>query len=518
MRRGFELSLLLALLACLVVFAAKTWNWPIVSDAAILHYSVLLLDRGHAPYRDLVDYQMPGSYLVDWAVIHTAGPSARAWRLFDFSLVGLAGLAAYRIARPYSRFAGLFATGLFAAFHAHDGVAQTGQRDLTMTVLLLLAVAVALRPVWGRRDFAQFGFGFLVGLAAAIKPTALLFWPAALLLSRPKEERSGETRGKRRLRPALASLAGLCLGPLGCVVWVARYHALPAFWVTLTELVPLHQRLGYAGFGSVLRQSMPPSLIELAIPTGILFFARARAPGAAGLRTTRLVLLTGVGFGCVSFLVQGRGYPYQRYPLVAFLLLLVSLELTLALAEPGYRRWIGICGLLFAISLAPIYIGRGVRERWPAEPELSLSQDLAGIGAPGSVAALEGDIQCLDTIGGCRTTLNDLGIGESTAQLNDEFLFNPMDAATPAERSVVRSLRERFLGQMTAHAPRVLVVTPWLFPRGPGDYRKVGLWPELDQLIGRCYRLEEERSFPPAPNHATGYRVYLRRDACRAGG
>ncbi|HUZ96057.1 MAG TPA: hypothetical protein VMU57_14215 [Edaphobacter sp.] len=133
----------------LAVLVVRTLWWPFVYDAALIRYANFLMAHHLTPYRDIQDYNLPGSYFFDWLVTHTLGVSALAWRAYDLLLLTLAGIAMYRIARPYSRFAGLFAAMLFACFHARDGVEQSGQRDLLIVVLVLVGLALAAQS--GRR-------------------------------------------------------------------------------------------------------------------------------------------------------------------------------------------------------------------------------------------------------------------------------------------------------------------------------------------------------------------------------
>ena len=93
--------------ACLVFFVIWTWHWPLVGDAVLVDYAVFLLEHGMAPYRQIVDVQMPGTYLVDWLVLHVFGTGAIGLRLFDFTLLATVICAMQVIAwRPKGKFAG----------------------------------------------------------------------------------------------------------------------------------------------------------------------------------------------------------------------------------------------------------------------------------------------------------------------------------------------------------------------------------------------------------------------------
>src|SRR5246127_3300594 len=154
------------------VFVVMTRHWPVVGDAALLRYVVFLIQNGWAPYRDFVDINMPGAYLATAFGMHLAGSENVSWRIFDFGLIALAGVGFFVIARPYSRFAALFATVLLLLVHGQDGVQQAGQRDLVIAVLLVIAVAFLLEAVRRERWACLLPFGLAVGFSATIKPTA----------------------------------------------------------------------------------------------------------------------------------------------------------------------------------------------------------------------------------------------------------------------------------------------------------------------------------------------------------
>ena len=129
------------LFACLALFVVGTWNWPLVGDASVIHYAAFLMGHGFAPYRQIIDFNMPGCYLVEWLVIHIFGGGSLSWRIFDLFLAALSGAAMIAIAKPYSRFAGFAAAVLFTLIHGQDGVAFMGERDLIIAALLAWAYA-----------------------------------------------------------------------------------------------------------------------------------------------------------------------------------------------------------------------------------------------------------------------------------------------------------------------------------------------------------------------------------------
>jgi hypothetical protein len=84
-----------------------------------------------------------------------------------------------------SRLAAIFSASLFILIHGRDGLAQGGQRDLTMAVLLLAATAFLLAAVRSTRNQSVYAaaFGLLSGIALTIKPTVAPLSLAQLCLA-----------------------------------------------------------------------------------------------------------------------------------------------------------------------------------------------------------------------------------------------------------------------------------------------------------------------------------------------
>jgi len=135
-----------------------------------MHYVVFLAERGLTPYREIADINLPGTYAAGWLAMHLFGDGPLAWRLYDLVLGLTAAIAMAVIAWPYDRLAGIFAGALFVLIHGRDGMAELGQRDLLMTVLLLWAVALTLCALRRRRLFFIPLAGALAGFAFTIKP------------------------------------------------------------------------------------------------------------------------------------------------------------------------------------------------------------------------------------------------------------------------------------------------------------------------------------------------------------
>ena len=508
--KWYKAALCLAILACVVSFVAYTWRWPLVGDAPLMHYVVFLIDHGQVPYRDIVDINMPGTYVIQGMVIHLFGGGSLAWRLFDFALIGVAALAMVAIALPYDWFAGGFAAATFMLIHGRDGLIQLGQRDLMSTVLLLLGYAVlfhALRAeqqnqhrVWG-----VMLFGLCAGFSSTVKPTALLLGPALLILA--------AIALKRRKRPFLLPLTcgAICLVLpwVGALAFLAHDHGLHAFLKIVFGLIPDHAGLRRRSAGYLLLHAISSVILPLVLlwlPLAYFRKSWRTWEGAA--------LLTGIAFGLLSFYLQGKGYPYHRYLSEALLLLLAGIDFTATLRTKDRWRTVTHPLALAGLAYGVLVIGLGsmlhaIHLDWRnQEFDTMLQADLNQLGGE----QLSTGIQCLDMAAGCLNTLYRMKLVQTTGFLYDCYLLTPGGGHTAEE------YRREFWREINTKPPKVFVVTSHQCGLTPMNYRYDALrqWPAFDAFLAAHYVVYADR-IPPhkvkwigEPALPFGYRIYVR--------
>jgi hypothetical protein len=500
-----------------VLYFIWSWRWPLVGDASLIHYIVFLTEHGMAPYRDLGDMNMPGSFLIEMAAMHVFGMGDLGWRLFDFALMAASAASFFAIPGRRNWQAGLFASSLFIVIHGRDGLAEGGQRDLTMAVCLIAATAFLFVSVRRRWAWAAGAFGLLSGIAVTIKPTALPLTVVQLALAVAFLRRcvrlgfpARTTAPRRYVVPA--SLAYL-VAPAVAFVFLLRQHALAAFLQGFHGILPYYASLGHRSFAFVLLHSMSPLL-----PLVLIWFALlAVSPSSFEWKLwERNALLAGIVFGVLACVVQQRALPYYRYPLLAFLLPLMGMDFTKALrvrvdtgvqaTAAGCLALAGLCvgGFFLAPQSAVIFH----RYRWWETDFIStLEARLEALGG----AKLSGQVQCIDSISGCGNVLYRMRLIPATGVLSDFLLFGPDNVP------VVKQTQREFAAAMRAHPPRVIVVTSHLHIDGPDEYKKLDRWPEFEMFLKNEYTLDTEwaphrtarwwsREETPA-----GYRVYVLR-------
>ena len=229
---------------CLAIFIVRTAHWKQVNDPAQLNYLCFLMDHGMAPYRDLLEVNMPGIYLVNWSVMHTLGGGSAAWRIFDLGLMGIRCLGHDRdCATVWTGWPVPWGATMFILFHGKDGAGQEGQRDLIIAVLLLCGVRIS------------FYFFFVVAAATG------RYWRLACV----QAWRLRSSRPRCHSFVLLAALAAFRLwrakgaSPETFDVCRARFvdtpfvvvgvflfckHSLSAFWYLLHVEMPFYSSLG----------------------------------------------------------------------------------------------------------------------------------------------------------------------------------------------------------------------------------------------------------------------------------
>jgi hypothetical protein len=455
-----------------VVFTISTIRWPLAGDASLMHYIDFLMEHGRVPYRDIADMNLPGSYLIDYAVMHVLGEGSLAWRLFDLALIVTSSLAMISISRPHGWFPGVFGAALFALVHGRDGIYELGQRDLFIAVLLLLAYAACFHSVRKSSPGWMLLFGLCASTAATIKPLFLPLGAVLLLYAVAVCRRKQQPISSFVVWGAL----GLTLPIAAMFSFLWAMHAVRDFFAVMRDLMPYHAALARKPLGYLLVHSFSPLLPLVAVWIGCLFAHWRQWKNWEGV-----ALLIGLSFGLSSYIIQGKGYSYHRYPFLALLLLIMSIDFHRGLYGNRWTRkaaWAGIAfGVLF---LAPVSTVMASRYDWRnTEFSSLLRSDLRRLGGQ----ELSGRVQCIDTIGGCFDVLYQMNLLQTGRFVYDEFLFG-----SPKSDVVDRS-RERFIAEMQATPPEFVVITDDLFPSGPTDFRKLEKWPEFAVYLHKSYSL-----------------------------
>ena len=501
-----ESVLCLWLLALIAAFGVMSRHWPMVGDVTFMHYVIFLMKHGMAPYRDIVDMNLPGSYLLESAEMRVLGPGSLGWRMYDFALMLVASISLVMILRRQGRLAGILAASLFVLIHGRDGILMAGERDFAGAVLLLAAVACLFASVRrGRISVNSMALGFCFGatmtFACCIKPTFLPMTGGLLVWT--------EWMRRRRAFSLTGIFAPIAIGGLlpilGCFDFLLQRGAISGFVEEMQGLIPYHASIDPRGIGYLLANCVSPLAGLLVLWLAAAWLLR-RYPGTPERSALILCALCGL----LSYVLQRKGFWYQRYPLLAFLLPVFLIDFRRLAKARSWPRLIGVAGFASGIVLASLCVVR-LASFDRTEPPRPILSDLSAFGLPSS---LSGHVQCMDTIGGCLDSLYAGEIVQSTGFLYDCYLLG--GRGSDRSGAVVGELRRHFWQEMANDPPRLIVVTDSICYEGLRSFDKYARWPEFRSYLASNYDLVKQSS-PQAPTHywsrpltPYGYRIYLR--------
>jgi hypothetical protein len=488
----FHLRVILAIgcAAALIYYVVVTFRWPMVWDQTVIHYVNFLMAHGWAPYRDIYDMNLPGIYLIDGWQMHLFGPGDLAFRLYDFFLMGSLLTAMIAIALPYDWLGGMVAAAVFILFHAGDTPRGAGERDEVIAVLLMAGYALLFHAVRRKQSVFLLPFGVCAMFALSIKPTfaPFIFCVAIMALYVLKK------RGEALSGYLIYGLVGVLI-PTGLILnLLLRHHSIPALLDLSTRLTPYYAGIRDEPVVELLRYCLTFELKITVILAGIIvLFNREWIKN-----WERWAVLLGIAGGLFSFVIQRKGFPYQKYPLLAFLLLWVCMEFTRALHKRGGIRWVGVAGLIYA-TLYLVPLCRPLRRSYPEWSDFmqSLQSDLVGLGGD----RLQHQVQCLDMVDGCLGALYHLNLVQSTGFTGDALFF--LSSHSPA----ADYYRGIFLNDVYKSPPKVFVVSDEQF-NGPSGFNKINNWPVFARFLNRNYTLTDTRVFSQS-----SYEIYVRKDA-----
>jgi hypothetical protein len=490
------------LFVCLIVSVwsvfvalAAARSWPLVGDASLMRYVVFLLQRGHTPYAQIVDINLPGSYLLEAAAMKLLGGGATGLRLYDGLLGLVICLCSATLARGVkAHCCGLIAGLLLVLIHLRDGLVQAGQRDYAILAIILVAYVVFLRRPLARSALGVGLFGLLVGVAMIVKPTVIF-----LLLLPPFACSLNKARWQVTLRTGLLAAGAALVPVVGMLVWLYRSKALPAFVQMLGLDATSHRGLAEKTLGFLLVHSVEPVSVLFLICILLLGMQKCI------LSEENKLLLFGAFCGLASFVAQGKGFAYQRYPFLGLILLVMFGVLAKGLESSRLEQLVAAGALAFTCFWWMPHFAQTVRSY---DHEAPFQQALAG--SLTSLHAVDDQVQCLDTVGGCVNVLYDLRLVQSTGYLYDCYAY----VGRPAAQSAYRNA---FLDQIEVRKPRYMVLTSEFCLAAQGDPGRVARWPGLASLLARDYR--EGPTWKPTqlvrwwnqPEEPSSYTIFVRK-------
>ncbi|MDD2920684.1 MAG: hypothetical protein PHQ36_00210 [Anaerolineales bacterium] len=497
MMRRLQTFLLAPLAALLAVQAAFSLRWLIAHDEAPLLYEAFLMQKGFMPYRDIFDFQMPGSFLAYYLLGALSAFGPFRLRILDLAILAALLAVTFLFMRRFGKIPAAAAAILFGLKYMQGGAFMSLQREYLFLPFIAVALWINLRDDLPPRDY--FITGFLFGLAAIIKPHAALgLIPIALF--------HVSNLGKRATRNLLLIAFGFSIPIILVGAWLAWTGALSPFVDIALNYWRLYSQIN-GQMEITPAETRLPFLLTQTIKLG--GHALWLLPASIGVylvpqeNKKRAYLLAALALCYAVYpALSGQFFEYHYIPFIYFIVLLSSLALTPLRPSPHAPRsssfifhlssFILCFTILVAVRPSNTFI-RQIEGR-----PIAKTTDRAAVIAKYLEANLQaGDtVQPLDWTGGTLLAMLETRAPIATSYVFDFYFYHHV--STP----YIQNLRADFMRQLQKANPRFIVEVaavdkPWV--SGEDTTRE---FPELRGFLNQNYSVEVDKG---------DYLIYKRR-------
>lgn len=485
--RFIGIGILLASGTCYAIF---TIHWPWMWDTQVFHYAVFLMRHGWVPYKDIYDMNMPGCYLLEQWAMSIFGGGDLGWRFYEFTLLGSMTCAACFIALPYDWAAGLLTGVVFAIFHGIKGPPLSTERDEIITVFVFIGYAFQFAALRKGRPVLMLLVGLSLGMAIAIKPTAVLFLIVLLVFA----YFTLKQRAVLPLSYMLWACAGLAIISIRLLIFMLPQSIGP-FFSLQRQAIPYYASVAPATWAYLVRNCLPSQFFFF-LAAAILLAIASRGRASWEIQSIR----AGVILSALSYFVQRKGFLYHRYPFMAFTLLWFAMECSIAIRAKGWVRPFALActGIAIFVVLPPRVNELRHERDWSDHFTEQLQADLRRVGG----SRLQNRVQCLDMVTGCYSALFREGLVQSTGFLGDTAFFNPSHTTS------VPYFNQLFWDQMHRNPPLVIILSSERF-EAHYSFDKLNAWPQFRDYLNSAYTLDVSRVINIYDGNFLAYRVYL---------
>ena len=314
-------------------------------DTPIYLYIARLIDaHGYVPYRDIYEYNLPGTYLINILIGRIAGyANDPGLRVFDLSYLSMLLAATWFWLRTFGWRVAWCAVVLFGLAYLSSGSGVLMQREFLALLPVVCATALVSTP-FPKMNSGVKGLlvGLLFGLAATIKLQFSLGLPVILAFQFLgfRERRTVEPGASAQLFPLMgAAIVGFSLPIAAIALYLVRIGALSQFTAIATNYWPIYSTITnslvtsdlvtVSGWERVwylfMHYLMLGSQASWLIPATVGLFA-ALLPGTLDVAQRRQAwLITGLTAAYSLYpAVGGQFFDYHWLPFRYFIIILTN--------------------------------------------------------------------------------------------------------------------------------------------------------------------------------------------------
>ena len=478
----FILLLLAIFLAAQAVFSLQ---WPIAHDEAPLFYEAFLMRaEGLIPYRDLFDFQMPGSFAAYYALGRLSGFNDFRIRILDLVILAVLLTITSFAARRFGKTPALTAALLFGLKYLQGGPSMSLQREYLLLVFIAFAVWISMRDVLTLKHRAT--LGLLFGLAAVIKPHAAIgLIPILLFDITDLTKRLKLTLFNAATISTLPAAAGFLIPISAMIAWLGFTGALTPFITIAVNYWPLYSQIngameintGVARLSFILNQLWRLGGHGLwLIPA---FF------GVYLHRNKQTYLLASLAL-CYAIYpaFSGQFFPYHYISFIYFIILLASLSFSTFDLQPSTFdfRLSTIHLLSFLLILALIRPSSVFTRQLNHQPISTSTNRAEEISRFLEMNLQAGDtVQPLDWTGGTLLAMLETRARIATPYIFDFYFYHHVS------NPYIQELRADFINDLRIASPRFIIEVvaidkPWI--TGADTSRE---FPELRTFLNENY-------------------------------
>lgn len=468
--------LLVLLAAYLVVQAGYSMRWQIAHDEAPLLYEAFLMQSGQMPYRDLFDFQMPGSFLAYFALGALSSFNAFRLRLLDLLILASILAVTYFALKRFGKAPALAAALLFGLKYLQGGPSMSLQREYLLLIFLAPAVYISLLDEMTPR--LRLTLGVLFGLAALIKPHAAI----GLVPMLAADLWAFVKRPSLTLLPAAA---GFLLPIAAAFAWLGFTGALTPFLSIATNYWGLYSQINGQMEITSGAERMSLLLTQTLHLGGHALWLIPAAIGVYFNQNKKTWLLASLTL-CYALYpaFSGQFFPYHYIPFTYFVILLVALTFNL---RPSTFNLVLLvtCSLLLVTLVLP---STTFLRQLQGKPISTSTDRAAQIARFLEKNLQDGDtVQPLDWTGGSLLAMLETRARIATPYVFDFYFYHHVS------NPYIQSLRADFITDLQAANPRfVIEVTaidkPWV--SGADTSRE---FPELRIFLDENYSIAVQK-------------------------